>query len=156
LCQAGSVDVGITLDLYPFRVLGDGGSAELERGRLITDAGANGVYLGPVLHGRYPEHAPPALLPPAALIADGDLDIINAPLDFLGVNYYSPIFLRAGDPADLRQNENLARCQVPGVVEYLPPELDRTPMGWLVDPSGLHQLLVEVSRQAPGLPLYVT
>ncbi len=29
-------------------------------------------------------------------------------------------------------------------------------MGWLVDPSGLHQILVEVSKQAPGLPLYVT
>jgi beta-glucosidase len=42
------------------------------------------------------------------------------------------------------------------VVEYQPGELDRTPMGWLVDPSGLHQILVEVSGQAPGLPLYVT
>jgi beta-glucosidase len=41
-------------------VLGDNGSGELERGRLITDAAANGIYLGPVLHGRYPEHAPPA------------------------------------------------------------------------------------------------
>ena len=112
--------------------------------------------LGPVLHGRYPEHAPQDLLPPAALIADGDLDVIRAPLDFLGVNYYSPIFLRAGDPADLRRNENPARCQLPGVVEYLPDDLERTPMGWLVDPSGLHQILVEVSRQAPGLPLFVT
>jgi beta-glucosidase len=45
---------------------------------------------------------------------------------------------------------------VPGVVEYLPEELDRTPMGWLVDASGLHQILVDVSKQAPGLPLYVT
>src|SRR5437764_834055 len=128
----------------------------LGRCRLITDGAANGIYLGPVLHGRYPEHAPAALLPPAALIADGDMDIIKAPLDFLGVNYYSPVFLRAGDPGDLRRNENPARCKLPGVGEYLPPELDRTPMGWLVDPSGLHQILVEVSRQAPGLPLYVT
>ena len=29
-------------------------------------------------------------------------------------------------------------------------------MDWLVDPSGLHQILVEVSRQAPGLRIYVT
>jgi len=67
-----------------------------------------------VLHGRYPEHAPSALLPPAALIADGDLDIIKAPLDFLGVNYYSPIFLRAGDPGDLRRNENPSRLPAAG------------------------------------------
>src|SRR6266550_1988283 len=120
-----------------------------------TNGYRNGDH-APGLHGRYPENAPPALLPPATLIADGDLDLIKAPLDFLGVNYYSPIFLRAGDPGDLRRNENPARCQLPGVVEYLPPDLERTPMGWLVDPSGLHQILVEVSSQAPGLPLYVT
>jgi beta-glucosidase len=160
LRDAGAAEVGITLDMHPVRVLGGpvaaGGSGALEQGRLITDAAVNGIYLEPVLHGRYPEHAPEALLPPSALIADGDLAAISAPIDFLGVNYYAPIFLRAGDPADLRRNEQPARCPVPGVVEYQPEELERTPMGWLVDPSGLHQLLVDVSRQAPGLPLYVT
>ena len=109
-----------------------------------------------MLHGRYPVHAPQALLPPPSLVADGDLQTISQPLDFLGVNYYSPIFLRAGDPCDLRRNEQPARCPVPGVVEYQPQHLEKTNMGWLVDPSGLHQILVEVSKQAPGLPLYVT
>jgi beta-glucosidase len=156
LRAAGASDVGITLDLNPVRVLGDAGAGGLERARLITDAMANGLYLGPVLHGRYPEHAPEALRPPDGLIADGDLETISAPVDFLGVNYYSPVFLRAGDPDDLRLNEAPARCGVPGVVEYRPGELERTPMDWLVDPTGLHQILVEVSRQAPGLRLYVT
>ena len=156
LRDVGAAEVGITLDLHPVRVLGDDGSGDLELGRLITDAAANGVYLEPVLYGRYPQDAPEALLPPPSLVADGDLDTIHQPLDFLGVNYYSPIFLRAGDPSDLRRNEQYARCRVPGVVEYLPEELDRTPMGWLVDASGLHQILVDVSKQAPGLPLYVT
>ena len=149
LRAAGAAEVGITLDLAPVRVLGDAGSEPLEQARIITDAAANGLYLGPVLHGRYPEHAPEAVRPPAQLIADGDLETISAPIDFLGVNYYQPVFLRAGDPADLRRNEQPARCRVPGVVEYQPEELERTSMGWLVDPSGLHQLLVDVSRQAP-------
>jgi beta-glucosidase len=156
LRSAGAAEVGITLDVHPVRVFGDASSDALAQGRLITDAAANGIYLEPLLHGRYPGHAPEALLPPASLIADSDLETIHQPLDFLGVNYYSPIFLRAGDPTDLRRNENQARCQVPAVVEYLPEHLERTNMGWLVDPSGLHQILVEVSRQAPGLPLYVT
>ncbi|MGD0602752.1 MAG: GH1 family beta-glucosidase [Streptosporangiaceae bacterium] len=155
LRSLGAAEVGITLDVHPVRVLGDG-SAALEQARLITDAAANGLYLEPVLHGRYPEHAPADLLPPSSLIADGDLETIKQPLDFLGVNYYSPVFLRAGDPADLRRNENPARCRVPGVVEYLPEDLERTNMGWLVDPSGLHQILVDISEQAPGLALYVT
>ena len=156
LREVGAAEVGITLDMHPVRVLGDVGSGELERGRLITDAAANGIYLEPVLHGRYPVHTPETLLPPPSLVADGDLETICQPLDFLGVNYYSPVFLRAGDPSDLRRNERHARCRVPGVVEYLPEDLDRTPMGWLVDASGLHQILVDVSKQAPGLPLYVT
>jgi len=45
---------------------------------------------------------------------------------------------------------------VPGVVEYRPAELERTTMGWLVDGDGLHELLLDVSKQAPGLPLYIT
>ena len=155
LRSLGAAEVGITLDVHPVRVLGDAGG-HLEQARLITDAAANGLYLEPVLRGQYPGHALQALLPPAALIADGDLETIRQPLDFLGVNYYSPIFLRAGDPSDLRRNENPARCQMPGVVEYLPEDLERTNMGWLVDPSGLHQILVDISRQAPGLPLFVT
>jgi len=156
LRSLGATEVGITLDVHPVRVFGDSGSAALEQARLITDAAANGLYLAPVLHGRYPEHVPAGLLPPSSLIADGDLETISQPLDFLGINYYSPVFLRAGDPADLRREENPARCQVPGVVEYLPEELERTNMGWLVDPNGLHQILVDISKQAPGLALYVT
>jgi beta-glucosidase len=151
----GAAEVGITLDLHPIRVLGDGRGG-VESARLITDAMVNGIYLEPVLHGRYPVHAPAALLPPPALVADTDLETIHQPLDFLGVNYYSPIFLRAGDPDDLRRNEEPARSAVPGVVEYLPDWLERTTMDWLVDASGLHDLLLDVSKQASGLPLYVT
>ncbi len=152
-----AAEVGITLDMHPVRVLGGNGlPGYLEEARQITDAAANGLYLGPVLYGRYPAHAPAALLPPAELIADGDLEAIGAPLDFLGINYYSPIFLRPGDPGDLRRNEEVARCGVPGVVEYMPEWLERTTMGWLVDASALHGLLLDVTKQAPGLPLYIT
>jgi beta-glucosidase len=149
-------EVGVTLDLHPVRVAGDGQLDGVEQGRLVTDAMVNGIYLEPVLHGRYPVHAPADLLPPPALVADGDLEIIGQPLDFLGVNYYSPVFLRAGDPADLRRNEVPARSGLPGVGEYRPGHLERTPMGWLVDASGLYDLLMDLSKQAPRLPLHIT
>ncbi len=155
LRDLGAAQVGITLDMHPVRVLGEHTDV-LEQARLITDAGTTGLFLEPVVSGRYPVNALESLLPAPALVAGGDLEIISAPVDFLGVNYYSPIFLRAGDPSDLRRNENYARSQVPGVVEYAPEDLERTPMGWLVDPTGLHQILTEVSRRAPGVPLYVT
>jgi beta-glucosidase len=84
------------------------------------------------------------------------MDIIRQPVDFLGVNYYSPVYLRAGDPDDLRRGEERPRCELPGVVEYRPADLERTPMGWIVDPEGLYELLLQVSGQAPGMPLYIT
>jgi beta-glucosidase len=156
--------VGITLDLHPIRTIGQdqpdgagqGSPDALEQARLIRDAELNGLYLEPVLHGRYPARARDIMLPPDSLVADGDLEIISQPLDFLGVNYYAPHYLRAGDPADLRRREQPVQGGMPGVVEYAPDWLDRTAMGWLVDPDRLYELLMNLSAAAPGLPVYIT
>jgi beta-glucosidase len=152
-------EVGITLNLTPVRVTNDdSGSAEaLEQARLVADASQNGMFLDPILFGRYPEHAPASQLPPAELVADGDLQTIAAPIDFLGVNYYQPVHLRAGDPANLRQGEKSPQEGISGdVVEFHPDGLEQTNMGWLIDPEGLYELLLRVSKDAPGLPLYIT
>jgi beta-glucosidase len=149
-------EVGISLDFHPVRVVGDDRQEAVEHARLITDAEQNGTFLEPLLHGRYPDHARPAMLPPASLVADGDLETIAQPIDFLGINYYAPVYLRAGDPDDLRRGEERAHCGVPGVVEYRPDWLEQTPMGWLIDPGGLYDLLLRLSKDAPGLALYVT
>jgi beta-glucosidase len=151
--------VGITLNLTPVLVAPNAnGSADLlERARLVADATHNGVFLEPLLHGRYPEHAPAAILPPAGLVRDGDMAAISAPLDFLGVNYYRPQHLRAGDPANLRLREFEPVPGIEGgVVEYYPQEMELTNMDWLIDPDGLYQLLVQLAADAPGLPLYIT
>ncbi len=150
----GAAEVGITLDMHPVRLLGEGDA--LRRAERVADAEMTGLYLDPVLRGRYPADASPVLVPPPELIADGDMAAISQPLDFLGVNYYSPVFLRHGDPADLRRNEEPARGGVPGVVAYRPDWIERTAMGWLVDPDGLYELLLRLSADAPGLPLYIT
>jgi beta-glucosidase len=153
--------VGITLNLTPVRIAASAsvnGSAEaLERARLVADATHNGVFLEPVLSGRYPEHAPAAILPPADLILDGDMETIAAPIDFLGVNYYQPEHLRSGDPDNLRQGEERPMPGIEGgVVHYTPEGMEQTSMGWLIDPDGLYELLLRLSKDAPGLPLYIT
>ena len=87
---------------------------------------------------------------------------IAAPLDFLGVNYYQPVHLRPGDPDNLRRDEEAPPARVDGVVKYRPDGVyqpngvARTAMDWLVDPEGLYELLLRLSKDAPGLPLYVT
>jgi len=148
--------LGITFDMHPVKLPDGDQSDAVQAAWLATDAELNGLFLEPVLLGRYPAHARAELLPDESLIADGDMKTIRQPVDFLGVNYYSPVYLRAGDPDDLRRGEEPARCGLPGVVEYRPADLDRTPMGWLVDADGLYDLLLQVSGRAPGIPLYIT
>jgi beta-glucosidase len=154
-----AAEVGVTLNLTPVRIAASAnGSAEaLERARLVADAVLNGTFLDPVLFGRYPDHAPAELLPPAELIKDGDMETIAAPIDFLGVNYYQPEHLRAGDPDNLRRDEERPMPGIEGgVVHYSPQGIERTPMGWLIDPDGLYELLLRLSKDAPGLPVYIT
>jgi beta-glucosidase len=154
-----SAQAGITLNFQPVRVAPEcAAMPEVEQARQVTDACNNGIFLEPVLHGRYPEHAPREMLPPAGLIRDGDLETIAAPVDFLGVNYYFPAHLRAGDPDNLKRGEEEARPGLGGVVEYRPEGMEQTVMGWpwLVDPDAFYELLMRLSKEAPGLPLYVT
>jgi beta-glucosidase len=148
-------DIGITLSLTPVR-LGLDADEALQHAALVTDASMNGLFLDPLLFGRYPEHALPDVLPPAELVRDGDLETIAAPLDFLGVNYYRPIHLRHGDPARLLRDEEPALPGLDGIVQFDPEPLEHTNMGWLIDPEGLYELLLRVSKDAPGLPLYIT
>jgi beta-glucosidase len=145
------VPIGIALDLHPIRAAGE----DAVQAAAVVDAEVNRIFLEPVLHGTYPEAARTELLPPTALIEPGDMRAICAPVDFLGLNYYSPHYVRLGDWDDLRQGESPLAGH-PGVVNYLPPEIRRTVMGWLVEPNGLYDALCALHREAPDLPLYIT
>lgn len=149
--SAGPAPIGLALDPNPIRAADE--RAEAAAGRL--DAEYNRMYLDPVLHGSYPAQARPELRPPDELIADGDMALIGAPLDFLGINYYRTHYVRHGDWSDLRRGESPVPGH-PGLVNYFPPELPRTIMDWLVEPDGLYDVLMHISVQAPGLPLYIT
>lgn len=143
--------VGIALDPNP--ILAAHASADEVAAKL--DAEQNRMYLDPVLHGAYPAAARPELVPPDELVHDGDMATIGGPLDFLGVNYYRTHYVRLGDWHDLRHGEVPVPGE-PGVVQYFPPELPRTIMGWIIEPAGLYDLLMNMSIEAPGLPLYIT
>jgi beta-glucosidase len=87
---------------------------------------------------------------------DADLPVISAPLDFLGVNYYCPSTVAA--PAE-------GPVAAPGVPTTQPGSenvvavdtgLDKTQMGWGIDPNGLRDILRQINALAPELPLYIT
>jgi beta-glucosidase len=147
------VEIGFTLNLTVVRPTTELAKAVAEE----VEAETNRVFLDPILAGAYPVDAVrPSLLPPPELIQDGDLEVISAPIDFLGVNYYRPgtVGLRAEDD-ELRYGEERA-TGYPGAVNVIAEGVERSAMGWPIDASGLYDLLVQLHQQAPDLPLYVT
>ncbi|MFF4753175.1 GH1 family beta-glucosidase [Streptomyces sp. NPDC002514] len=137
--------------------------ADLAAGRQIDDL-ANGVFHGPILHGAYPGtlFESTASLTDWSYVRDGDLRAIHQPLDALGLNYYTPTLVSASgsDAAGHRADGHGASDHSPwpgadGVTFHQTPG-ERTEMGWTVDPTGLHELIMRYSREAPDLALYVT
>jgi beta-glucosidase len=138
-------EVGIALNQFPVRPAGPG-EADRDAARRM-DGHLNRWFLDPLLRGSYPADmiaCYEALYGPPDSIRDGDLEIIRRPIDFLGVNYYNPQRIAAA-PTELP----LQARQVPG----LPPT---TAMGWEVDPTGLHDVLLRLRRDYGPLPVYIT
>jgi len=89
-----------------------------------------GAYLDPLLRGNYPWAAQSIVGP---FVKDGDMAITRQPIDFLGVNYYSPTYIKFD-----KTNPSYIG---PG----LPPkgvELDA--FGREIDPSGLGEMLTRL------------
>jgi beta-glucosidase len=145
------VPIGPTMDPQPYIPL----DAESVATCTLLDAEINRVFMDPVFQGSYPADLRDEFRPPAELIKDGDMELISAPIDFFGVNYYRPHYVRRGDWADLRIGESPIGDH-PGFVEYKSPELDKTIMDWLVVPEGLRDLLLRLHHESGGVKLYIT
>ncbi|MBX2801542.1 MAG: beta-glucosidase [Myxococcales bacterium] len=146
--HAPAAEVGITLNLTPAYPASDSIGDALATERI--DGHINRWFLDPV-HGRgYPADqwahyveeghlgkAEPTWLRP------GDLDTMAAPIDFLGVNYYSRALGRGPEPGNH-----------PRTIEP-PPQSSKTDIGWEVAPQGLLDLLLRLQRDY-GTPLVIT
>jgi beta-glucosidase len=137
--------VGIALNQYPFHPAGPG-DADRDAARRM-DGHLNRWFLDPVLRGSYPADMVglyEGLYGPPESIRDGDLALIHAPIDFLGVNYYNPQRIAAA----------------PGVLPLQAVQVDPLPpttaMGWEVNPDGLYEVLTRVRRDYGALPVYIT
>lgn len=137
--------------------------ADVDAARRI-DALHTRIFTHPTLHGGYPEDLvrDTARVTDWSFVRPGDTDTIRQPLDSLGINYYTTNVVSAAvEGEEVARNdghgssahspwvgsEDVVFHQVPG---------RRTDMDWLIDPSGLTELLLRFHREAPGLPLYVT
>jgi beta-glucosidase len=143
---------GITLNLAPTRPATDSVADAAAARRM--DGNANRWFLDPLLTGSYPADLVDWYAGSFdGIVADGDLDVIAAPIDFLGINYYMRQHVAAGSAP------NDPRAVLPSLDAHtiVPAELPTTRMGWPVEPDGLSELLVRLQRDYPRLPpIYIT
>ncbi len=146
--EVPDAEVGIVLIHSPAHPLTDS-AADRDAARWF-DGFFNRWFADPIFLGRYPAdavadrvvrgHLPAEGMP---FVRDGDLATISAPLDFLGLNYYSRNILR--------KNEN----GEPEARPMAPPE-ELTDMGWEVYPAGLYEALIHINRTYGPRKIYIT
>ncbi|GAA2103687.1 GH1 family beta-glucosidase [Kitasatospora saccharophila] len=155
LRAAGVREAGITLNLdqvYPATPDDEGAALRARTQR-------NLVWTEPLLRGRYPAAEADTwgeLIERQDFRRDGDLAVIAAPMDFLGVNYYTPATVRTAphrepDPARRDATDNR-------FAHVRDPRARHTAMDWAVAPDTLRELLVGLREEyGPALPpLFVT
>jgi len=106
----------------------------------LLDAYWNGAFADPQYLACYPpllrEHI-------ESYICCGDLDRINRPVDWFGLNHYCPIFVKADPDSSL----GFASAEPPG-------EFTRSGIGWPIDPNAFRDTLLAVHKRY-RLPIYV-
>ncbi|GAA2074946.1 GH1 family beta-glucosidase [Actinomadura alba] len=133
-----------------------GESAEDVAAAGAFDALINRLFTEPILLGRYPEvpglgtGAPGAgagrAVLDAPVVRDGDLKVISAPIDALGVNYYQPNVVAAAENGPLPFDIRPVRGH------------PTTGTGWPVVPGALRDLLLDLQRRYGGAlpPIHIT
>lgn len=101
----------------------------------------NPWFADPVVLGHYPEDAMRSFGDDAPEVRPGDLECINQPIDFYGMNTYSALLARMGP-------------QGPEIVEFA-PGVPRTMFTWPVVPEAMYWGPKLLSERY-SLPVYVT
>lgn len=147
----GAPALGIVLNPAPVVALDADDAVLLDAVRRV-DGLLNRFFFDALLLGRYPHDVEVDLDPLLDVVHAGDANVIAAPIDWIGVNYYHDHRLRlvliGGEPSPYPR--------VPPVALVADTDLV-TDLGWPVTPYGLTDLLVRLRDDYADLPpLYVT
>jgi beta-glucosidase len=145
LRAAGARQVAITNNYSPAWPASDG-AADVAAAAAY-DTLHNRTFTDPLLLGAYPDLSAFGIAETGpGCVRDGDLAVIAAPVDALGVNYYTPTRVSA-----------LPDSPLPFQLEPI-PGYPVTAFGWPVIPAGLTELLTMLRNRYPDRlpPVYVT
>ena len=134
--------VGIVLNFTPSTPATE--SDDDKRAATLADGFDNRWFADPVFLGHYPRDIVEGFGKDVP-IQSGDMEAISAPLDFLGVNYYTRNVVRF-DP--VAKPLHYAPVTLPGV--------ERTAMGWEVHPDSFRDLLIRIHRDYGPKKMYIT
>ncbi len=107
----------------------------------------NGVFFGPIFKGEYPESFMSALGHRMPEIEDGDMATISRPLDWWGLNYYTP--MRVSD-------DKTPGAEYPATVNAKPVSDVKTDIGWEVFAPALGQLVETLNARYDLPDCYIT
>ena len=138
--------VGTAFNMTPCEPEGDteADAAAAERWHAFL----NDWYLSTALRGRYPEAFVNGTPFERMGVRDGDMDLVRADLDFLGINLYSRTLVRA-----LPQDQNLGAMAVGNLGGNEGP---RTDFGWEVWPNSLRDMILRVTKDYGRRPIEIT
>jgi beta-glucosidase len=147
----GTAQVSIALNPAPVRTPVD--TQENQDAVRRADALRNRIFLDPLLRGQYPADliADTAHITDWGFVRDGDLATATAPIDVLGVNYYTPLYVAAGPgPAD-PYNRWVGSD---GLVHIAPADGPSTIHG-VVDAAALRELLNRIRHDYGPVPIVI-
>jgi beta-glucosidase len=113
-----------------------------------ADALGNVWFLQPAMKGTYPEAFVGGNPLEKMGVKPGDMELVKAPLDFFGINYYQRTIIAAAGPEHGREGMELT--------DHGGTEGPKTDMGWEVWPDGFYELLMRVSREYQSTPMEIT
>jgi beta-glucosidase len=168
LRELGAQNLGVTYNLTNAIPADAADPVDVDAARRL-DGMMNRIFLDPVLRGAYPADVTDDLAAAgirlSEIVRDGDLEIISAPIDFLGINHYHDDVVSghalgegAIDPHLVDTGRPLSSPFVGSEFLTFPSRgLPRTAMDWEVNPDGLRHLLVRLGHEYPNLPpLFMT
>jgi beta-glucosidase len=118
----------------------------------LVDGVLNRWWLDALIHGRYPSDVLEAFgaVADLSVIREGDLALIGASIDWLGVNFYRPERVAArGDGAPA------IGPALDGIVAA-PIDADHTQLGWPIHPPSMTDVLRRITDDYGPLPLWIT
>lgn len=139
----GNNRIGLVVNLEP-KYAASSGDADLAASKR-AEAYMNRQYLDPVFHGKYPAEMKDIFGDAWPQWPADDMALIQQPIDFLGINYYTRNVTR-DDPKQWPVRASAVRQA----------QATYTETGWEVYAQGLTDTLLWVKEQYGDMPMYVT